>query len=103
MNYKLLMNWDISPGKDQEYFEFIVREWGPGITKLGIELSGLWYTAYSAEDDHLQIMAEATAEDVETIRSVLKSPEWNDLHEKLLDCVTNYTQKIVRVTGEFQF
>ena len=26
MSYKLIMYWDIKPGRDQEYFEFIVRE-----------------------------------------------------------------------------
>lgn len=101
MSVKLLMNWDIKPGRDQDYFEFVVREWGPGITKLGIELSGLWYTAYSM-DEKPQIMAEAIADDLPTIRRILKSDDWQELHERLLDCVNNYTQKVVRTSGEFQ-
>lgn len=102
MSVKLLMNWDVQPGRDQEYFEFVVREWGPGINKLGIELSGLWFTSYSSDENKPQIMAEAIAEDLETMRAILKSPEWQELHAKLLECVSNYTQKVVRTSGEFQ-
>lgn len=100
-NVKLLMNWDIKPGRDQDYFEFIVREWTPGINKLGIEPSGAWYTLYSREDTP-QIMAEAIAEDLQTMRQVLQSKEWIELHERLLEYVNNYTQKVVYVTGGFQ-
>ncbi len=100
MSVKLLMNWDIMPGRDQDYFEFVVREWGPGINKLGVELSGLWFTAYS-HDEKPQIMAEAVADDLTTMRRILDSTEWQELHDKLLECVVNYTQKVVRTTGEF--
>jgi hypothetical protein len=101
MSVKLIMNWDIKPGRDQDYFEFVVREWGPGITKLGIELSGLWYTAYSTNETP-QIMAEAVSENLKTIRGILESAEWQALHDRLLDCVTNYRQKVVFTSGEFQ-
>ncbi len=100
-NVKLLMSWDIKPGRDQDYFEFIVREWTPGINKLGIEQSGAWYTLYS-RDDTPQMMAEAIAEDLKTMRSVLASDEWTELHDQLLKFVENYTQKVVYVSGGFQ-
>ena len=28
-NYKLIMTWDIAPEREQEYFEFVVREFIP--------------------------------------------------------------------------
>ncbi len=102
MNVKLLMNWDIKAGRDQEYFEFVVREWGPGISRLGIELSGLWFTAYSHDSGKPQIMAEAIAEDLNTMRRILVSEEWKELHTRLLQNVDNYTQKVVKTSGEFQ-
>ncbi|NWF69032.1 MAG: hypothetical protein HXY40_08095 [Chloroflexi bacterium] len=101
MNVKLLMNWDIKPNRDQEYFEFVVREWVPGITKLGIQPTGAWYTVYSREND-TQILAEALAEDIDTMRDILKSREWQDLHDKLQQYVNNYRHKVVRVRGDFQ-
>jgi len=46
-NVKLLMQWDIKTDREQDYFEFVVREWVPGITRLGLEPTGAWFTAYS--------------------------------------------------------
>jgi hypothetical protein len=101
MSVKLLMNWDIKPGRDQEYFEFVVREWVPGITKLGLQATGAWYTVYSRAKAP-QIMTEGIAKDIETMRGILDSTEWQELYEKLQDYVANYEQKIVHTTGGFQ-
>lgn len=101
MSVKLLMNWDIKPGRDQEYFEFVVREWVPGITKLGLQATGAWYTVYSREATP-QIMTEGIARDIGTMRGILDSIEWVALYEKLQEYVANYQQKIVRTSGGFQ-
>lgn len=101
MSVKLLMNWDIKPGRDQDYFEFVVREWLPGVNKLGIQTTWAWYTVYSREDTP-QFMAEAIADDLPTMRNILKSGDWDDLHERLMEYVNNYTHKVVHVTGDFQ-
>jgi hypothetical protein len=102
VSVKLLMNWDIKPGRDQDYFEFVVREWMPGVTKLGIETVAAWYTVYSRSGDTAQIMAEAVADDLPTIQGILKSQEWLDLHGRLMEYVSNYDHKVVRVSGDFQ-
>lgn len=101
MSVKLLMNWNIKPGQDQEYFEFVVREWVPTITRLGMQPIGAWYTVYS-RNEAPQIMAECLADDLDTMRKILKSEEWKDIHTKLLEYVTSYTQKVVRATGYWQ-
>lgn len=102
MSVKLLMNWDIKPGQDQEYFEFIVREWVPSITKLGVQPIMAWYTVYSRTGDVPQIMAECLADDLSSMREILQSKEWQELHEKLLEYVNNYTHKVVRMSGNWQ-
>ncbi|MBZ0296356.1 MAG: hypothetical protein K8L99_27595 [Anaerolineae bacterium] len=102
MNVKLIMNWDIKPGRDQEYFEFKVREWIPGITELGLKPSGAWYTAYS-RDKTPQILTEVVAKDLPTMQEILDTEDWYNLFERLLDYVDNYEQKIVRIkNGGFQ-
>jgi hypothetical protein len=100
-NVKLLMHWDIKQEREQDYFEFVVREWMPGLTRLGIEPTGAWYTAYS-RNKQAQIMTEGIAEDLDTMRKILASQDWHHLHERLLEYVNNYQQKIVHVTGGFQ-
>jgi hypothetical protein len=101
MSVKLLMNWDIKTDRDQEYFEFVVREWVPGITKLGLKPTGAWFTIYS-RSQAAQIMTEGIADDLPTMRRILASQEWTSLHERLMEFVNNYTQKVVHTTGGFQ-
>lgn len=102
MSLTLIMNWDIKEGLDQEYFEFVVGEWMPGTSRLGLQMVAAWYTLYSKDEDAPRLRAEGLIEDEEALRKVLSSPEWQELHEKLLSYVDNYTQKVVRTTGEFK-
>ncbi len=101
-NVKIIMFWDIKPEREQEYFEFVVREWVPGITRMGMEPTGAWYTAYS-QNNQSQIMTEGLAEDIDAMRTILSSQEWDRLQRRLLEFVSNYRQKVVRVNGDFQF
>lgn len=96
---KLLMSWDIKPGAESDYFEFVVREFAPGIMKLGIQPTEAWYTVFG---DGPQILTGAIAEDLPTLKSILASDDWRRLKNKLFDFVTNFDSKIVRATGRFQ-
>ncbi|MFB0535873.1 MAG: hypothetical protein ACETWR_12930 [Anaerolineae bacterium] len=96
---KLLMSWDIKPGQEAAYFEFIVKEWAPGVMELGFQPTEAWYTVFG---DGPQILTGGITEDLETMRKILESEEWHDLQEKLLAFVTNFRQKVVPATGRFQ-
>ncbi len=96
---KLLMSWDIKPGSESDYFEFVVREFAPGMMKMGIQPTEAWYTVFG---DGPQILTGAVAEDLSTMQSILDSKEWRQLQNKLFDYVTNFDYKIVPATGRFQ-
>jgi hypothetical protein len=96
---KLLMSWDIRPGQESEYFEFVVREFAPGIMRLGIQPTEAWYTVYG---DGPQILTGGVAEDLQTMQQILAGDEWKELLDKLMGYVTNFRQKIVAATGRFQ-
>ena len=96
---KLLLSWDIKPGRDQEYFEFMVREFAPGINRMGLTPTEAWFAVYG---NCPQILMEGIADDLSSMRGILSSPEWAELHEKLLGYVENYEQKIVRASAGFQ-
>lgn len=100
MSYKLIMTWNISPEREQEYFEFVVREFIPGVQRLGFELTDAWATIYGNQP---QIMVGATLPSLARIQQVLNSAEWQSLNNQLLDFVQNYTQKVVTAEGGFQF
>jgi hypothetical protein len=99
MTVKLLMTWDITPGKEQEYFEFMVREFVPGMQGLGIQPTEAWYTTYGARP---QILTGGTAKDLSTMEEVLDTEEWNTLKDRLLDFVTNFEWKVVQASSGFQ-
>jgi hypothetical protein len=93
------MTWNIREGLEDEYFEFVMQEFGPGLLKLGIQPTDAWYTAYG---DHPQILAGGIAEDWESMRKALASEEWRQLKKDLMAYVKDYKQKIVRADGGFQ-
>lgn len=99
MTVKLIMTWDITPGREQEYFEFVVREFIPQVQQLGMELKDAWLTMYG---DQPQIMASAQMGELTTMQDILDSAEWQSLVNKLLDYVENYQYKIVPARAGFQ-
>ena len=99
MTVKLIMTWDITPGREQEYFEFVVREFIPQVQQLGMELKDAWLTMYGNQP---QIMASAQMEDLQTMQDILDAAEWQGLINKLLDYVENYQFKIIPARTGFQ-
>jgi hypothetical protein len=99
MAVKLLMTWDIIPGKEQEYFEFVVRDFVPGMQRLGIRPTEAWYTTYGQRP---QILTGGVAEDYNKMEEALNTDEWGDLRERLLEYVTNFQWKVVEASGGFQ-
>jgi hypothetical protein len=97
---KLIMTWDIAPDHEQEYFEFVVREFIPGVQRLGFELSDAWATVYG---ERPQILVGAVLPTQQKARQVLRSTEWKSLYNQLQEYVHNYSQKLVEAQGYFQF
>jgi len=102
MSVTLIMTWDIKENLEQEYFEFVVREWVPATSRLGLQPVAAWLTAWRIDDTVPLMRAEATAEDEETMHDILRSGEWHDILSQLLEYVDNYRHKVVETTGDFR-
>jgi len=100
MPSKLILNWDILPGREQEYFEFVVREFIPGVQRLGFNLTDAWATVFGGQP---QILVGAISDTREQMNEILDAPEWLDLQLKLAAMIENYHQKIVTAKDGFQF
>jgi hypothetical protein len=97
---KLLMQWDIRMGREQDFSEFVVREFAPRLMQLGIEPSEVLYTMYG---EGPQMLTMGVVESQEKLREIMRSNGWKKLHEKLMTYVTNYSQKVVVDNGsDFQ-
>lgn len=99
MATKLLMRWDVRPETESEYFEFLVHEFIPAMTRLGIAEIQVWYTAYG---DCEQKTASGITQTVEQMKKILNSEQWSSLTEKLKEFVDNFEQKIIPATRGFQ-
>jgi hypothetical protein len=93
------MTWDIIPGREQEYFEFVVRDFLPNMQKLGLDPSDAWFTLYGNQPKIIVAAQMATLRSVETL---LEKDEWHSLITQLMDYVENYSYKIVQARGGFQ-
>jgi len=100
MPVKVLMTWDIAAERDQEYFEFVIGEFVPGVQRLGLQPAEAWATIYGS---YPQIQVGLLASDSEQAHRILKSADWNVLQERLFDYVKNFSYKIVPARGGFQF
>jgi hypothetical protein len=96
---KLMMTWDILPGREEEYFEFHIRQFVPTLEKLGLALNEAWLTVYG---DSPRLMAEAVISNAKKANQVLHSEQWDDLGIQLQDFVENFNYKLVPARTRWQ-
>lgn len=99
MAVKLIMTWDIQSGREQEYFEFVVRDFLPSLQRLGMEPSDAWFTMYGRQP---QILVAAQMSNAGSLQRVLSSSDWQNLNRRLLDYIENFSLKVVQARSGFQ-
>lgn len=100
MTAKVIMTWDISPSREQNYFEFVIGEWVPGVQRLGFQPVDAWATVYG---EYPQIQVGLLADSAVRAREAMNSSDWTTLEAKLREFVDNYAYKIVSAKRGFQF
>lgn len=99
MTVKLLMSWDILPNREQEYFEFVISDFIPGIKQLGVSPVDVWYTLYGNQP---QIMIAAKIQSQAALNVAMASKEWQRLIDSLLQFVENFSYKVITAKTGFQ-
>ena len=94
------MTWDIAADHEQEYFEFVIGEWVPGVQRLGLQPTDAWATVYGA---YPQIQVNMLADNESAARRILGSSDWTGLENRLLAFVRNFSYKVVPARNGFQF
>ena len=100
MAVKVLMTWDIAGERDQEYFEFVIGEFIPGVQRLGLQPAEAWATIYGS---YPQIQVGLLAADISQARQILDSNDWELLRDRLDNYVKNFSYKVVPARSGFQF
>lgn len=84
---RLVFSWNIKPDEEQAYFEFILQEFAPRISKMNIRLTEAWYTTYGTGP---QIIMPGVAADRIELDTAIDSTEWKELVERLTAFVLDY-------------
>ena len=100
MPVKVIMTWDIAADHEQEYFEFVIGEWVPGVQRLGFQPTDAWATVYGS---YPQIQVNLLADNESAARRILSSSDWTTLEGRLLTFVRNFSCKVVPARNGFQF
>lgn len=83
--------WDVIPGKFDEYSTFVSNEYIPAVEKLGIKLLGGYYVAVG---EGPRIVAVATVNESNRLRSILATEEYRIISGKLMRLISNYGSKL---------
>jgi hypothetical protein len=91
MTILFAQNWDVIPGKYDEYSAFVTNEYNPTLEKLGLKLLGGYYVAVG---EGPRITAVATIEGQAELMKILADSEYRVITNKLLQVVFNYSNRV---------
>jgi hypothetical protein len=98
--WKFNQYFNIIPGKEKEYTEFIKKDHLPTMEKLGVKMTGGWQVVVGPGP---YIVAEGTATNIIDIAKALDSDEYKRITKILTSkYVTDYSSRILAPTGRIE-
>lgn len=97
--YKLIFTYDIQPGRQAEYSQFVLGTFIPGIQELNLYIMGVYHTIHG---DYPARQAEFVSESWETMVQAVQSERFEELESALKSYTMNYRRKIVKYRRGFQ-
>jgi len=91
-HYQMILTWDIRPGREQEYSEFINNRFAPSLVEIGLPPSDVFYTAYGRAP---QIMVILEVTDLPTLKEAMGSERWTKMKGDLLDLIEKYSERVI--------
>jgi hypothetical protein len=89
-------HWDVAPGKQQAYSDFVMTYYNPTLNRIGIKLVGGYYVTVGIGP---RIIAVGLTESLTDLQQALASKEFEDITSRLQEFVTGYHSKILVPTG----
>ncbi len=100
MEVKLLLIYNIRPNREAEYFRYVLGELLPGLQSMGLYMVEGWHTTYG---DYPMRLLVFQADSKTEMQNILKSSEWKEAKEKLLNLILDYEECITPAKNSFQF
>lgn len=96
---KLVLSFDIRPGTQQVYYQFMISQFIPAAQGMGLQMSDAWHTVYGNYPGRSSSFIGSSLEEVQL---VLDSPEWQELVARLMEYAVDYSWRIIRFREGFQ-
>ena len=96
MPVKFNQYWTIISERREEYGNFIIKEFIPGINSLGIHVVAGWSVLVGS---YSEMLVESMSNDLELIEKALKNPKFKELQDNLLTYVKAYKTKVLVPAG----
>jgi len=95
--WKFNQYYNIIPGREMEYAEFVLKDHLPTMEKLGVKMTGGWRVVVGSGP---YIVAEGTATSIVEIAKAIESSEFSRVTKILTsNYVTDYSSRILAPTG----
>lgn len=98
--YKLLLIYNVSQERMQEYYRFMLGRYVPMVQALGLQMSDAWHTAYG---DYPNRLIGFVARDKETIDDLFENETWQALNDELQRYVSEFAVRLTPYREGFQF
>lgn len=96
MTVLFTQHWNIAPGKQQAYSDFVMTHYIPTLERIGVQLVGGYDVTVGMGP---RIIAAGLTRDFDAIEKALASPEFEEITLRLMQLVTHYHSKILVPTG----
>lgn len=96
MTVLFTQHWNMAPGKQQAYSDFVMTHYNPTLERIGIKLVGGYYVTVGMGP---RIIAAGLTHDFADLEKALASREFEDITGRLMQHVTHYHSKILVPTG----
>ena len=97
MPVKFNQYWTVDFDKTKDYEKFIIRDYIPGINKLGIHIVAGWTVLIGG---YSEIVLEGISNDLELLERALRDKKYRELNDDLLNYIKKYKTKVLVKTGK---
>lgn len=96
---KLLLSYNVRDETVNEYRQFVLQQYIPGLQEMGFQVSEVWHTAYG---DAPNRVIGFVCRERGTVDKLLASRKWETLNETLVSYVLDFSYKVIPYRGIFQ-
>jgi hypothetical protein len=96
MPVKFNQYWTVNEEKNGDYVNFVIKEFIPGMNRLGIHVVAGWSVLVGG---YSEIIFEGVSSDLNLLEEALRNQRYSKLKDALLDHVKNYKTKVLVSNG----